>query len=319
VSIDFAKQRVKGVSFTSAVVESFKKALKLKKQGEIKSLIDEFRYPKYGPGMLWEKVRRRVEERGGRVRMGAEVTKVKHKDFKITAVVVRYPDGAEEEVSGDYFLSTIPFGDLVRIFDPAPPREVLDAADALTFRDFITVALIINRANLFPDNWIYTHDEDMRPIRIQNFNNWSPFMVPDPEGETCLGLEYVCSQGDELWALTDEAMIEQAKSDLEKTGFATREEVKDGKVDGKVVRLTHVYPVYTLGYKEKVRKIREYLAKFNTATPYHLQPIGRGGMHRYNNMDRSMMTAILAVKNIEGGDFDVWGVNADAEYHEEKH
>ena len=139
-------------------------------------------------------------------------------------------------------------------------------------------------------------------------------MVPDPESETCLGLEYVCSKGDELWELTDEAMVEQAVSDLEKTGFATREEVQDGKV----VRLTHVYPVYALGYKEKVQRIREYLDKFNVAAPHHLQPIGRGGMHRYNNMDHSMMTAILAVKNIEGGDFDVWGVNADAEYHEEK-
>ena len=138
-------------------------------------------------------------------------------------------------------------------------------------------------------------------------------MVPDPK-TTCLGFEYVCTKGDELWTLSDEGMINQATTDLEKAGFAKREEVKDGRV----VRLTHVYPVYTLGYKKNVQTIRNYLDKFNQKTPYQLQPIGRGGMHRYNNMDHSMMTAMLAVKNIMGGDYDIWSVNEDAEYHEEK-
>lgn len=313
LSMDFGKQRVKGLSFTSAIVNYFKKVLGLEKRGEVRTLIDKFRYPRYGPGMLWEKAKSLIEKMGGRVIMGAEVVKIEHKDFKIKSVVVRYSDGKTEEFTGDHLLSTIPLKDLVGIVDPAPPKRVLGAASALNFRDFIAVALIINRTNLFPDNWIYTHDEDMRSIRIQNFNNWSPYMNPNKK-TTCLGFEYVCNRGDELWEKSDKEMVEQATSDLEKAGFAKRSEVRDGKV----VHLTHVYPVYGLGYKEKVQTIKDYLDSFNQDIPYQLQPIGRGGIHRYNNMDHSMMTAILAVKNILGGNYDIWQVNVDAEYHEEK-
>jgi len=315
LSTDFAKQRVKGLSFTSALLNYFKKVLHLEKRGEVKSLIGEFHYPKYGPGMLWEKVRDEVLRMGGKVVMGAEVVKVRHRNFRVSAVVVRYPDGREEEVGGDYFLSTMPLKLLVKSFDPSPPAEVLAAAESLKFRDFITVALIINRTNIFPDNWIYTHDPGVRSMRIQNFNNWSPFMNPNSKETTCLGFEYACFRGDDLWEKSDGEMVEQAISDLEKLGFARRGEVAEGRV----VRLRDVYPVYTLDYRKKVQTIRDYLKKFNQKIPYQIQPIGRGGMHRYNNMDHSMMTAILAVKNILGeGDYDPWGVNVDAEYHEEK-
>lgn len=310
LSTDFAKQRVKGLSFTSAITAYFKKLLKLEKRGEVKTLIDEFRYPKYGPGMMWERFRQIVESRGGRVIMGSEVVSIKHSGGKVRSVVVQKVDGGQEEINGDYFFSTIPLSLAVQMLSPAPPAEVLGAAKQLTFRDFITVALIIDRRNIFPDNWIYTHDPGMRPIRIQNFNNWSPYLVTN-ERETVLGFEYVCTVGDELWSMSDDEILGQAKDDLEKTGFARASEV----IDGKTVRLRHVYPVYTLGYEEKVNTIRNYLV----SSVKNLFPIGRGGMHRYNNSDHSMMTALLAVRNlIDGKDYNVWQVNADAEYHEEK-
>jgi len=245
--------------------------------------------------------------------MDQAVVQVRHDNHRIVEVVARSAAGVRTEYEGEYTISSMPLRKLILALDPPPEAKILEAARALKLRDFITVALIVGRRDLFPDQWIYLHDRGMKPIRLQNYNNWSPFMVPDPD-TTCLGFEYACSSGDSLWQTSDEALIEQAKGDLVRTGFARREEV----MDGTVIRLLDVYPVYTLSYQDQLRLIRDYLARFDDLLPFQLQPVGRSGLHRYNNSDHSMMTALLAVRNILGeGPFDPWLVNTDAEYHEE--
>jgi len=313
LSPDFARQRVKGISFSSAVLDPLRRKLGLNGQEAIKSFVSEFQYPRYGPGMMWEAFRDRVVAAGCALHMDQRVVQVRHDGQRFLSLVTESSSGAQAEYQGQYILSTMPLRQLILALDPPPEMPVLMAARGLRLRDFITVALIVARRDLFPDQWVYLHDTGMKPIRMQNFNNWSPYLVPDPE-TTCLGFEYVCSRGDELWQMSDAELIEQATSDLLRTGFAQREEV----VDGAVVRSLDVYPVYTLDYQERVATIRDYLTRFTNLLPYHVQAVGRAGMHRYNNSDHSMMTALLAVRNLLGqGPFDPWLVNTDAEYHEE--
>ena len=310
LSKDFASQRVKGISFTTALKEAIKKTLGVKR-GEVKSLIEQFQYPKFGPGMMWERVESLIERNHGKVLKGWKVIKINHKNGKIVSITAQSKN-KRKEFKADYVLSTMPLKNLIFSLEPAPPKDILDAVKSLSFRDFITVALMIDQEKTVPDTWVYTHDEGMKPIRVQIFKNWSPFMVPSKD-KSCIGFEYVCSEGDELWSMTKEQLIEQAKSDLEKLGFADVKKV----FDAEVVKLKDVYPVYLLDYQEHVNKIKSYLQ--NNFKDNSLQPIGRGGLHRYNNTDHSMMTAFLAVKNILGeGKFDQWNVNSDAEYHEEK-
>ncbi|MEM4625368.1 MAG: NAD(P)/FAD-dependent oxidoreductase [Candidatus Pacearchaeota archaeon] len=309
LSKDFASQRIKGLSFISTLKESAKKLLGIKKTN-VKSFIEQFYYPKLGPGMLWEEVENYIKSNGGVVLKGYKVIKVNHKNGKITSVVTRF-DKSNKEFKADYVLSSMPLKELILSLSPEPPREIIECAKFLSFRDFITVALMINQNETIPDTWVYTHDKEVKCIRIQIFKNWSPFMVP--EGKSCIGFEYTCKEGDEFWNKSDKELIEVAKLDLSKLGFAKLENV----FDAKVIRMRNVYPVYELGYDHKVEKIKKYLTE--NFVKYNLQPIGRGGLHRYNNMDHSMMTAFLAVKNILGeGNFDQWKVNSDAEYHEEK-
>lgn len=310
LSKDFTSQRMKGISFMSALKDALKKSLGIK-DNNIKSLIEQFKYPKYGPGMMWEQVAKLIEARNGKVLTEWKVVKIKHKNGKIVSVTAQ-KGKKNKEFKADYVLSTMPLKELIFALEPKPSQDVLDAAKFLSFRDFITVALMIDQPKTVPDTWVYTHDEGMKPIRVQIFKNWSPYMVPDAS-KSCIGFEYVCNEGDELWSMSREKLIEQAKQDLKRLGFASMKKV----FDAEVVRLKEVYPVYLVGYEERVNKIKDYLQ--NNFKDNSLQPIGRGGLHRYNNSDHSMMTALLAVKNILGeGKYDPWNVNTDAEYHEEK-
>ena len=208
---------------------------------------------------------------------------------------------------GTHFISTMPIRELIERLEPAPPENVLRAAEDFHYRDFLTVALIVDRKNVFPDNWIYVHDPAVKLGRIQNYKNWSPDMVPDPE-TTCLGLEYFCREGDELWSMPDQALIQLASRELASLGLTPLESV----VDGTVVRAKKAYPVYDDTYQRGLSTIQSFLK----CVP-NLQLVGRNGMHRYNNQDHSMLTAVLAARNILGADHDLWEVNADKEYHEE--
>jgi protoporphyrinogen oxidase len=307
ISADWAAQRIKGLSLLKAVLSALLPKRKGKDGQVVKTLIDAFDYPRLGPGMMWEKTRDDIRALGHEIAMGREVVSLRHAQGRITAVVARTGEGGEEVRTPGQVLSTLPLQDLVRAFDPAPPEPVRAAADRLRYRDFLTVALMVRRDHLFPDNWIYVHDPTVRLGRIQNFNNWSPEMVPEP-GMTCLGLEYFCFEGDDLWTMADDRLIELGKTELDRLGLVRPEWVTDGCV----VRMEKAYPVYGPGYQNDVRIIRDWLATLD-----NLQVAGRNGMHKYNNQDHSMMTALLAARNILGENFNVWNVNTDAEYHED--
>ena len=255
---------------------------------------------------MWETCGQKIAQMGGQVLMKHCVQAIEHKDGTIVAVRAQTPDG-ERRFEAEHFFSTMPVRSLVRALDPQPPQAVVDDAEGLKYRDFLVVALMLQKEDLFPDNWIYIHTPGVKVGRIQNFNNWSPEMVPEP-GMTCLGLEYFCFEGDDLWTMADDRLIELGTTELDRLGL-----VQPGWVaDGCVVRMEKAYPVYGPGYQDDVRIIREWLATLG-----NLQVAGRNGMHKYNNQDHSMMTALLAARNILGGNFNVWNVNTDAEYHEE--
>ncbi len=308
LSADWAAQRIKGLN----LLEAIKNALlpqKPKKGGEvIKTLIDEFRYPRRGPGELWERVAAIIGQRGHPVMLGKEIVSIQHDGNQVTGIVIRDTDGDTNLVRGTHYISTLPMRELVHAFDPPLPAYVRQAADGLKYRDFLTVALIVNQAEMFPDNWIYLHDTDIVAGRIQNFKNWSPDMVPDAS-KTCLGLEYFCFEGDGLWTSSDEDLVKLGGKDLMKLELCKSEEI----LGGAVVRQPKAYPVYDDDYKIHVRTIRDYLE----AQATNLQLVGRNGMHHYNNQDHSMMTALCAARNIAvNAKLDPWSVNTDAEYHE---
>lgn len=305
IMAEWAAQRIKGLSLLAAV----KNALIQSQQSKgdvIKTLIDAFDYPEFGPGMMWETVRKIVERDGSEIRFNASVEKILWSEGSVDAVQVMV-DGKPETIEGTHFISTMPIRELIQKFDPPAPEHVLKAAEALNYRDFLTVALVINKRELFPDNWIYIHDSDVKVGRIQNFKNWSPSMVPDPN-KTCLGLEYFCFEGDGLWTMSDADLIELGRKELGILGLANPADVEDGSV----VRMPKAYPVYDGTYAEALRVVREFLKDVP-----NLQLVGRNGMHKYNNQDHSMLTAMLAVKNILGATYDLWQVNAEQEYHEE--
>ncbi|MEO9028734.1 MAG: NAD(P)/FAD-dependent oxidoreductase [Ktedonobacteraceae bacterium] len=308
LSADWAAQRIKGLSLFSAIKSAILPQ-KNKKGGEvIKTLIDEFRYPRRGPGELWERTAKVIGQRGYPVAMGKEIVSVQHDGQQVTGIVTRDADGNTKLERGTHYISTLPMRELVYAFDPPLPEHVRQAADALKYRDFLTVALIVNQAEMFPDNWIYLHDPEIIAGRIQNFKNWSPEMVPDAS-KTCLGLEYFCFEGDGLWTSSDEDLVKIGSKDLLALKMCQQEEI----LGGFVVRQPKAYPVYDDEYKIHVRTIRDYLE----ANASNLQLVGRNGMHHYNNQDHSMMSALCAARNIAtGANLDPWSVNTDAEYHE---
>jgi protoporphyrinogen oxidase len=269
-------------------------------------LIEAFDYPRLGPGQMWETVARRVSEQGAELRLGTDVAAIFWKPGRVTGILTD-KEGRSEEIDGSHFVSSMPIRDLLQRFAPAVPDRVLKAATKLNYRDFLTVALVVRQPDLFPDNWLYVHDPGVKLGRIQNFMNWSPDMVPDQQ-KTCLGLEYFCFEGDGLWSMSDRELIELGTRELEMLGLAKASDIEDGAV----VRMQKAYPVYDSGYEEALRVVRGFTDRLE-----NLQLVGRNGMHKYNNQDHSMLTAMLAVKNILGGKHDLWGVNADQDYHEE--
>ena len=319
---DFAAQRIKTLSLTGAVINALTPK---RNQKDITSLIEEFQYPKYGPGMMWETAARKVQERGGTLVMEEKVRTVHWEPGRgvtgLTTVVTggygsgagapdasRTDIGAEKHYEADQFISSMPFSSLVHALDPKPPAEVLAAADGLKYRDFLTVALVLPVEAGFPDNWIYIHSPDVQVGRIQNFGSWSPYLVKD--GRTCLGLEFFVNVGDDTWNRSDEDLIAQGARELEHLGLAKAADVERGFV----VRMPKAYPFYDAGYKDNVEVIRHWM---EANTP-NLHPVGRNGMFRYNNQDHSMMTAMLTVQNIaDGAEHDIWDVNVEEDYHEE--
>ncbi len=306
ITAEWAAQRIKGLSLFTALRNALLPTQPTRKAEVIKTLIDRFHYPQRGPGMMWETVARLVQQQGSQIRMGAEVQRVLWDPEAVKAVEV-HCDGRKELMQGTHFISSMPIRELIEKFDPPAPSHVLQAAKNLHYRDFLTVALIIDKPEVFPDNWIYIHDPAVKVGRIQNFKNWSPYMVPD-KNKTCLGLEYFCFEGDGLWTMSNRQLIELGKKELEKLGFIQASDV----IDGAVVRMPKAYPVYDSTYQEALQVIRQFLSSLT-----NLQLVGRNGMHKYNNQDHSMLTAMLAVQNILGAHYDLWQVNADQDYHEE--
>jgi protoporphyrinogen oxidase len=304
IRAEWAAQRIKGLSLTSAV----RNALFPQNKPKVKTLIDKFEYPERGPGQMWETLAANLEEKGCPIKMERPVIKIRHDGSRVTDVVTRGPHG-EETFAGTDFISSMPIRELVNALDPPPPEPILAAANRLRYRDFLIVSLVLNRKDVTPDNWIYVHEPGVKVGRIQNFKNWSPHMVPDPE-KTCLGMEYFVFENDELWSSADDKLIEMAKGELVELGLARAEEI----VDGTVVRMPKAYPMYDGGWAEQVQAIRDWLA----AMLPNLQLVGRNGMHKYNNQDHSMMTAMYAARNILGENHDLWAVNTEGEYHEEE-
>jgi protoporphyrinogen oxidase len=324
ISAEWGAQRIKGLSITAAVAHALRKLLtRGKGQATKTSLIERFLYPKLGPGQLWQEVARRVGEGGGQVHLHHTVLGLEVDGRRVVAVRVRdQQTGVERRVAADAVISTMPVRDLIRGITPPPPAEVRDVAEALPYRDFITVGLLLDRMrpnaqsrstqanHMPPDNWIYIQEGEVKLGRLQIFNNWSPALVADPD-KVWLGLEYFCAEGDALWTLSDQAMTELAVGELAKIGLADPADVRDAKV----LRVPKAYPAYFGGY-ERFEVIRGYLD-----TLENLFPVGRNGMHRYNNQDHSMLTAKLAAEAILDGrtdKADIWAVNIDDEYHEEK-
>jgi protoporphyrinogen oxidase len=304
ISADWAAQRIKGLSLSSAIWNAVFKAKPSSKDQVIKTLIDSFRYPKMGPGMMWEACTMKSKEMGVQVEMncGIQDIQLENGKWKVHTNDNRTYDGF------DYVLSTAPMRELITAVTPKFPNQAFESAKRLEYRDFLTVVLICKDEDAFHDNWIYIHDPSVKVGRIQNFKSWSPYMVPDPE-MACYGLEYFCFEGDGLWTSSDADLIALATKEIQQIGLTHPEAV----VDGYVVRQPKAYPVYDQTYKEKVNDVREALKDYPG-----LYLIGRNGMHKYNNQDHSMMTAMLAAKNIIAGTalYDLWDVNEDAEYHE---
>jgi len=311
ISADWAAQRIKGLSLTSAVLNAILPKKKPKDKSQvIKTLIDTFRYPRRGPGMMWEACAEKIKAMGAELELGMKVVACDY-DEADKLWTVNYEDAQmnRHSVEATHVISSAPMRELVNGIMPRMSEKAVRAANALKYRDFLTVVLILKDRKVFDDNWIYVHDPSVKVGRVQNFKSWSPEMVPDTS-MTCYGLEYFCFEGDGLWSSPESELIERGKQELAKIGLAQPDDI----VDGCVVRQPKAYPVYDDDYANNVAVIREELA--SNCPNLHL--VGRNGMHKYNNQDHAMMTAMLCAENILAGKqiYDLWQVNQDAEYHE---
>jgi protoporphyrinogen oxidase len=298
---EWAAQRIKGLSFFSAA----KSAFFGNKGNKIKSLISEFNYPRYGPGQMWEQMTKDIQDKGGEVRLNAPVTRLRVDPG--SGRVVEVVAGGET-LTPSYVISSLPLRTTVAITEPDAPGEVRDAARGLRYREFVTVLLVIEGEDLFPDNWIYIHEPGVQVGRIQNFKSWSPWMVPN-ERDASIGMEYFCFEGDELWSKPDDDLVAFATREIQQLGLAKADKVKFGFV----ARVHKAYPIYDAEYGERLETIKGWLG-----TVPNLVQVGRNGLHRYNNSDHSMLTAMRAVDNILlGAHHDIWAVNAESVYHEE--
>ncbi len=305
ISADWAAQRIKGLSLREAVIAAFKGK---KAAPTAKTLIRQFFYPRFGPGQMWETCAQKVLDKGGEIFLDRNVQTIHWNETGVTHITGTNAKGEFFQQEGSSFLSSMPLRDLMLALDPPPPKEVLAAARSLRYRDFLTVCLIVDRAEVFPDTWIYIHDPSVKVGRVQNYKNWSKAMVPD-QRYTSLGMEYFCFEGDNLWNATDHDLAQLAIREAGQIGLIKPNEIRDAFV----VRMPKAYPIYDQHYQEHLTVIREWVRQFA-----NLQPVGRNGMHQYNNQDHSMMTAMLAARNILGENFDCWKVNTEAEYHEEE-
>lgn len=295
IRAEFAAQRIKDLSFSSAVRSAFVG----NRDDKIKSLIGEFHYPRFGPGQLWEAM---ADAIGDEVLLETPVEAIALEDGRVASV---HAGGRDHDAAGGV-ISSLPLRTMVGM--TGAPGDVVAAAQGLRYRDFLTVALVLDGADPFPDTWIYIHEPGVRVGRIQNFRAWSPWMVPDP-AKACVGMEFLCFEGDDLWEMTDDALVELASRELEQLGLARASAVERGFV----TRVPKAYPMYDRDYAERVEVIRDWLDGIE-----NLQQVGRNGLHRYNNSDHSMLTAMRAVENlVDGAQHDIWAVNADSAYHEE--
>jgi protoporphyrinogen oxidase len=311
ISADWAAQRIRGLSLGSAIKNALLPKHETKDRTRVvKTLIDTFRYPRLGPGMMWEACARKVRSLGGQVQLGRNVIGCRFDaETNSWIVTTRTADGVVEQYRGEHLISSMPVRQLAAQIEPRLPENALRAAESLRYRDFLTVGLILRERNRFRDNWIYIHDPKVKVGRVQNYKSWSPEMVPDPN-YCCYGLEYFCFEGDGLWNMADEDLLALAKKELEQVQLAAAADV----VDGCVIRQPKAYPVYDDTYKQNVEVVRQAV----NAHCLNLHLVGRNGMHKYNNQDHAMMTAMLTARNILAGEkkYDVWAVNEDGEYHE---
>ena len=301
---EWAAQRIQGLNLVKAVTNALFKQFK---KNSIKTLIEEFHYPRLGPGQMYESMARAIEKCGGKVLLNARVSRINMNGPKFIAVEYVNQAGQENRIEADHAISSLPLRDLIHLLRPGLDSDVVKAGDLLKYRDFVSVNLALNKEFLFPDNWIYVHSPEVNLGRVQNFKQWSPSMVPE-EGCSSLGLEYFCNEGDELWSSPDDDLIDMAVEEISQIGLIEKDIVKWGWV----VRVPKAYPVYDDDYQEAMPAIKRFLNGLD-----NLQTIGRNGLHRYNNMDHSILTGILAAQNIQGARHDLWEVNTDEEYHEE--
>ncbi len=304
IKAEWAAQRIKGLSLAGAVKDALFKST----NSPVTTLINSFHYPRRGPGMLWERIAALVEQQGQRVLTELAVVELQMEGNRV-ARVVGFNGSQSFAVAGEHFISSMPLSELILKMNPPPPAGVVTAARRLSYRDFLTVALIVRRDDLFPDNWIYVHSPAVQVGRIQNFRNWSPDMIPEAKKQSsCIGLEYFCAQGDTLWRSADADLVALGKQELAQLGLVQAEDV----IDGVVYRQPKAYPVYSGEYQACLDTIKMYLNSIE-----NLQTAGRNGLHKYNNQDHSMLTAMLAVKNIMGEQHDLWSINTDRSYYEE--
>ncbi len=300
IRAEWAAQRIKGLSFFSAA----KSAFFGNRDEKIKSLISKFNYPRYGPGQMWETMTDDIQRLGGHVLLEHKVTKLEFEDDRCVRVYA-----GDKAFEPSAVISSLPLRNTVGMAEPHPRGEVIAAAKGVRYRDFLTVAVVLNGEDLFPDNWIYIHEPGVKVGRIQNFRSWSPWMVPD-RSKACVGLEYFCFAGDELWEMDDDDLVQMAMGELEELGLARRDQLEFGFVE----RVPKAYPMYDAEYAERVSTIRSWLDGLD-----NFIQVGRNGLHRYNNSDHSMLTAMRAVDNlVKGADHDIWAVNAESVYHEEE-
>jgi len=311
ISADWAAQRIKGLSLGSAIKNALiPQRNNADRTNVIKTLINSFRYPRRGPGMMWEVCADKMKGLGGRIEMGCRVTGYSYDETSGTwSILYRNQQGDSQTIEAEHVISSAPMRELIRGLSPSVSNRTKRAAEALKYRDFLTVMLILKDRKMFDDNWIYIHDPSVKVGRVQNFRSWSPEMVPEPD-KVCYGLEYFCFEHDGLWDSSDNDLIELARRELVQIGLAREEDF----VDGCVVRQKKAYPVYDDDYSRHVATIRQEL---DIGYP-NLHLVGRNGMHKYNNQDHAMVTAMLSVENILADTklYDVWQVNSDAEYHE---
>jgi len=299
IRAEWAAQRIKGLSFTSAARAAFFG----NRGNKVKTLISEFHYPRYGPGQMWEAMAQRIEDEDGEILLDTPVELIEIDDGRVVAV-----EAAGVTYQPEAVISSLPLRDVVAMTEPRPPADVSVAARGLRYRDFLTVALVVSGEDLFPDNWIYVHEPSVRVGRIQNYRSWSPWMVPDP-AKACVGLEYFCFAGDDLWTMSDDDLVAFASDELVRLGLVRRGQVERGFA----IRVPKAYPIYDAEYAQRVATIRAWLETID-----NLQQVGRNGLHRYNNSDHSMLTALRAVDNLLAGvGHDLWAVNAESAYHEE--